>query len=61
MAMANYTKKYKEPYKILHQTDADIIGELDRIALNTGRSRTDVINEAINIYLNARKWKIMSK
>ena len=43
-------KKYKEKVKILHTLEFDTLGELDSLT-SYARTRTDIINQAINEWL----------
>ena len=52
--MAN-VKKYSQPILVQLRIEADTVGKLDKIALSSGKSRTDIVNQAINAYLKGGK------
>jgi len=51
--MAN-TKKYKESMTMHIRTEVETVGELDKIALKDGTSRTEIINTACKQYIRKR-------
>jgi len=41
-------KKYEDPVSFLQRTERETMRQLNRLSARTGRSRTDIVNDAID-------------